>query len=163
MRSLLLINLRRCNGFLPWKYSSSRKTRSQQVVCLGTMCHAKQPFKMPVVRSHKQSLYMTFICMYGSIASPESLLYQEPHIKYLCQPEFVNNLIYWVSSLGWKRVALGLAKMQMLFFEAIRQYRSSKSGTAGPDACRLIVMEPNYCPCESPAHTGLISPWAGDR
>lgn len=49
----------------------------------------------------------------------ESLLYQDSGMNCLCQLVFANNLIYWVSSLRWKMVALGLVKTQMMFSEAV--------------------------------------------
>ena len=97
IRSRTLILKVRCNGFLQWKYCSSSKTKSQQVLYLGTMCLAKQPFKTPLVESHKQSqlIHFTgvlFVRRGESHQQTESLLYQDCSINYLCQLVFTDHL-----------------------------------------------------------------------
>lgn len=83
----------------------SCETKSQQVLCLGTVCLAKQPFKMPLVESHKQSqlIHFTgvlFVLTGESHHQAESFLYQDSSINHLSQLVFTNHPIYWFSSLG---------------------------------------------------------------
>lgn len=47
----------------------------------------------------------------------ESLLCQDCGDNNLCQPVFVNHLRYWVFSLVWNMVELGLVKMRVMFLE----------------------------------------------